>query len=189
MRLTAIIAAPLALAWIAGASPLCAQDHPHASTQAPAAPAGTPREPGQSAFAAIEEIAAILDEDPATDWSRVNMDRLREHLADMDNVLLRARVRATPLPGGARFTVTGEDDATRASIRSMVPAHAETQQGSAGLQLTSARTAEGAVLTVPGHGPAAEARIRALGFFGLLTVGGHHQQHHLAIATGRTVHH
>ena len=52
-----------------------------------------PVEGGQAAFAAIQEIVAILMADSATDWSRVNIETLRQHLIDMDNVVLRSHVR------------------------------------------------------------------------------------------------
>lgn len=32
-------------------------------------------EPGQGAFATIQEIAAILEADPSTDWSKVDLGR------------------------------------------------------------------------------------------------------------------
>ena len=82
-----------------------------------------PTQPGQSAFAAIQEIVAILEADPKTDWSRVNIEALRQHLIDMDNVTLRAAVAMEPIEGGARFTVTGAGP-VRDSIRRMVAAHA-----------------------------------------------------------------
>ncbi|MFX5914869.1 hypothetical protein ABTE45_18800, partial [Acinetobacter baumannii] len=53
-----------------------------------------PTQPGQSAFAAILEIVALLEADPATDWSKVNIEALRQHLIDMDNVTLRADVKS-----------------------------------------------------------------------------------------------
>ena len=37
-----------------------------------------PSEPGQSAFAAIQEIVAMLDSDPETDWSKVDIEALRQ---------------------------------------------------------------------------------------------------------------
>ena len=46
--------------------------------------------PGQAAFGAIEEIVQKLEADPATDWSKVNIGALREHLIDMNEVTLRA---------------------------------------------------------------------------------------------------
>lgn len=53
---------------------------------------GMPGETGQAAFAAIQEIVAMLDADPATDWARVDIEALRQHLIDMNNVTLGAAV-------------------------------------------------------------------------------------------------
>ena len=53
-----------------------------------------PTEAGQGAFAAIQEIVAILEADPDTDWSKVDIDALRQHLVDMNAVTLRRRWRA-----------------------------------------------------------------------------------------------
>ena len=39
-----------------------------------------PIEAGESAFAAIQEIVALLNADPKTDWSKVDIDALRQHL-------------------------------------------------------------------------------------------------------------
>ena len=49
---------------------------------------------GQGAFAAIQEVVEILAADPKTDWSKVNIDALRQHLVDMDNVTLSANMVA-----------------------------------------------------------------------------------------------
>ena len=51
---------------------------------------GQPTMPGQDAFGAIQEIVQILEADPTTDWSKVNIAALREHLVDMNEVTLRA---------------------------------------------------------------------------------------------------
>lgn len=47
-------------------------------------------QPGQDAFGAVQEIVALLEADPATDWSKVNLDALRVHLIDMNEVALHA---------------------------------------------------------------------------------------------------
>ena len=52
--------------------------------------AAMPIQPGQGAFAAIQEIVSMLDADSTTDWSKVNIARLRRHLVDMNNVTLHA---------------------------------------------------------------------------------------------------
>jgi len=48
--------------------------------------------------------------------------------------------------------------------------------------------AEGAKLVVTSDDPEVQAKIRGLGFFRLMATGSHHQDHHLAIARGETVH-
>jgi hypothetical protein len=151
---------------------------------ADAFPAGL-REGGQSAFAAIQEIVAQLMADPTTDWSRVDIEALRHHLIDMDNVTLRASVRVEEMEGGARFEATSDDAAVTGSIRAMVPAHAATMDGVEGWTMRAAEIPGGAALVVTGADP---DRIRALGFIGLMTVGMHHQAHHLAVAAGQNPH-
>lgn len=65
-----------------------------------ASTAGLPTEAGQAAFATIAEIVAILTADPATDWAKVDIEALRQHLIDMDNVTLRAAVSVEQAEGG-----------------------------------------------------------------------------------------
>jgi hypothetical protein len=143
-----------------------------------------PVQPGQAAFAAIAEIVALLEADPATDWSRVDLEALRQHLIDMDNVTLRAAVQGEAVDGGVRYTVTGEGP-VRLSIRRMVAAHAAAMEG--GWRFTAAETAAGATLTVTVP-EADRARLRGLGFIGVLTRGMHHQAHHLMLARGGDPH-
>jgi hypothetical protein len=156
---------------------------------APANTAGAPtaREPGQATFAAIQEIVALLVAAPETDWSAVDIDGLRQHLVDMDNVTLRAAVETTSIDGGFRYTVTGTG-AVRDSIARMVTAHAETASGTYGLTITAADDRHGAVMTVTAARPQDRAKLAGLGFFGVMTLGAHHQAHHLMMATGRGTH-
>lgn len=142
-------------------------------------------EGGQAAFAAIQEIVAALMADPSTDWSRVNVEALRQHLIDMDNVTLRAEVETMRIDGGARFAVTSGDEKVAASIRAMVTAHVATMNGVEGWAMVAETIPGGAAMTVTGDDP---ERIRALGFIGIMTVGMHHQAHHLALASGANPH-
>ena len=143
-------------------------------------------QPGQGAFAAIQEIVEILAADPKTDWSKVNIDALRQHLIDMNNVTLAANVKNEPIDGGMRFDVTGEGP-VRDSIRRMTTAHAATMNGVDGWKFEAAEIEGGASLTV--HPPAKDVdKLRGFGFFGVLTLGMHHQVHHLMIARGENPH-
>jgi hypothetical protein len=146
-----------------------------------------PTQPGQAAFAAIQEIVEILESDPSTDWSKVNIEALRQHLIDMNNVTLSAQVKSEPVEGGMRYIVSG-DGAVRDSIRRMTIAHAATMNGVGGWTFKASETADGATLTVEVP-PADAGKLRALGFIGVLTHGMHHQEHHLMIARGADPHH
>ncbi len=77
-----------------------------------------PRECGLSAFAAIPEIVALLEADPNTGGSKVDIEALRQHLIDMDNVTLRADAKSARIDGGMSCGVAGEG-AVRDSIRRM----------------------------------------------------------------------
>jgi hypothetical protein len=147
-----------------------------------------PREAGQSAFAAIQEIVVLLEADPKTDWSHVDIEALRQHLIDMHNVTLDAKVSSTDAGGGVRFEATGDTPAITASIRRMVLAHAMTMDGVNGWRLEASEIPDGAALKVIPASADDLDKIRGLGFIGVMTVGMHHQQHHLAIARGRSPH-
>jgi hypothetical protein len=176
------------------ATPAIAQ-HAHGGQggghDAMAAPASAASEPGQAAFAAIAEVVAILEADPATDWSTVDIDALRAHLVDMNAVTLGATVTRTALEDGWRFDVAGIEAGTgsvRDSGRRMVIAHAEAMQGESAWRFTAETTPTGAALAVHAADAVDVARIGALGFFGVLTAGMHHPAHHLAIARGEHPH-
>jgi len=146
-----------------------------------------PRESGQAAFGAIAEVVGILEADPRTDWSKIDVDSLRAHLVDMDNVTLRARVASTPVEGGMRFAIAG-DGPVRDSIRRMTRSHAATTDGTDGRHARVTETAEGAAMTVTSDDPSQARKIGALGFFGLLSDGVHHPSHHLMMAKGEMGH-
>ena len=149
----------------------------------------TPTLPGQDAFGAVQEVVRILEADPATDWSKVDRERLRQHLIDMNDVTLRSEVKATVLPAGLAMDVTGSGR-TEGAIRRMVMPHTVELNG---MPQWSAKTEEipgGLRLTVVAKNPddaKTVARIRGLGFIGLLVQGAHHQPHHLAMAKGESM--
>ncbi len=150
---------------------------------------GTPTMPGQDAFGAIAEIVRILEADPATDWTKVDVERLRQHLIDMNEVVLRSVVRQTPVPGGLAMEITGTGR-TEQAIQAMIVPHA-IELDRMGEWSARAETLPGGVrLTVVAKRPDDAkliARIRGLGFAGLITEGAHHQPHHLAMAKGEAL--
>ena len=143
-------------------------------------------EGGQSAFAAIAEVVDALKADPNTDWSKVNIDALREHLRDMDIVTIDSHAVAEPVEGGIRFVVTGDADVSP-SIERMVMAHARVMDGVDDWKYSAEIIPGGAALTV--IVPDADLpKLKALGFYGLMASGMHHQPHHWMMATGGNPH-
>jgi hypothetical protein len=145
--------------------------------------------PGQDAFGAIQEIVRLLEADSATDWSKVNLEALRQHLIDMNEVTLKALAAATPIEGGVRLAVTGEGRTVDA-IRRMVTAHAHEIERTHlnGWSAATEALANGVALTVTAADAKEVAHLRGLGFIGIMTSGPHHQPHHLAMARGEMIH-
>jgi hypothetical protein len=182
MRSVAVILALLAI------GPTLAQTMPQ-TTHASHAAGGTamPVMPGQEAFGAVQEIVRILEADPRTDWSKVNLAALREHLIDMNLVTLAAATDPRPVENGFVVAVTGSGR-TLAAIRRMVAAQAAELSQLHGWTATAEPLPDGVLLTVTSGDPKEVVHIRGLGFIGLLASGSHHQRHHLAIALGESVH-
>jgi hypothetical protein len=145
-----------------------------------------PTSPGQDAFGAIQEIVQILQADPTTDWTKVNIAALREHLIDMNEVTLHAKADAQMTDNGIVIAVTG-DGRTRDAIKRMVPAHVHELAG-LGWHANTAELPDGVKLTVTANQAVSLAKLKALGFIGIMVQGGHHQPHHLMMAKGAFVH-
>ena len=143
-------------------------------------------EQGQSAFAAIEEIVLALAADPDTDWSKVNIPALREHLVDMELVFTDAEVQTTEVENGLQFAVTGTGK-TIGSIQRMAIAHSGVMNGKGDWTFSPEKTETGVVLTVTTSADDMD-KLRALGFFGIMALGMHHQDHHWMMATGVNPH-
>lgn len=179
-----------------GAAPALAQGqppHPHGAHSMPsevsppaAVPARLPTAPGQDAFGAIQEIVGILEADPTTDWSKVDIMALRAHLIDMNEVTLNALAKQENLPDGVTLTVTGTGR-TRGAIQRMLPAHAN-ELTKLGFSARTTLLPDGVRMTVTSPDKDQAVKLKALGFIGILALGAHHQRHHLMMARGQFRH-
>lgn len=178
--------AAVLIASASGSVPAAAQ-HPHGHLPPPVAAGSQAEELGQGAFAAISEIVAILEASPETDWSRVDIAALRAHLVDMERLTVDAVVSERPVVGGLEIVVAGPASAVDAARR-MVPAHAAMVAESRGWKIDLEDRGETLRILWTTAAPEELAKLKGLGFFGLMAEGGHHQHHHLMIATGRNPH-
>lgn len=164
----------LVTALIFGSPALAQHAHNHADAT----------EVGQSAFAALAEIVDMLRKNPHTDWTTVDIPALQRHLVDMELLATQSVAGQTEVEGAVQFHVTGSPDVIEALHR-MVPAHAPFLDAETGWTTEVERYEAGVIVRVNGE----QQMIKALGFHGLMTIGAHHQEHHLGIATGAMSHH
>ena len=144
-------------------------------------------EPGQGGFAALSEVVRLLEADPDTDWAKVDLTGLRQHLVDMDLLVTGSVVTQTQLPDGLSAYATGDAD-TLAALKRMVPAHARQLARDDRWRVSVAQNENGVALTVTSAQAAVAARIKGLGFFGLMASQDHHREHHLMMARGQDAH-
>jgi len=142
-----------------------------------------PTESGQSAFAAIHEIVEMLEANPKTDWSKVNVDALRQHLIDMNNMTLYAKITYDPMVNGERIHVSGKGE-VRDSIQRMVMMHATMAGDTTDWHMKAARAPDGADINVVAISPIGVEKMKALGLIGMMAEGVHHPRHHMMLARG-----
>src|SRR6516165_8064036 len=121
----------------------------------------TPTMPGQDAFGAIQEVVRILDADPKTDWSKVDLEALRQHLIDMNEVTLNADADAKTVDGGLQVAIAGTGR-TLVAIQRMIPTYAQHVTGLNGWTAKTAALPNGELLTVTATDPKEVQHIRGL---------------------------
>jgi hypothetical protein len=100
----------------------------------------------------------------------------------MDEVTLRAKAAERTLDNGIEIAVTGEGR-TLEAIKRMVPAHVS-ELREIGWNAKSEEVSNGVKLTVTASESQPLAKLKALGFMGIMVQGAHHQPHHLMMAKG-----
>ena len=147
-------------------------------------------EPGNAAFATIQEVVVKLLADPHTDWSRVNLEALRKHLVDMQNFTLNVAVSGQKnIDKGVQFTVKATTPDAAGSLERLFSAHPPILKQESGWDMTVKKNRNGSFTARVTTTKAEDvAKIRGLGYIGLIAYGQHHQLHHWLMATGMNPH-
>lgn len=145
--------------------------------------------PGQSVFGAVQEAIRRLEADSTTDWSEVDVDRLRQHLVDMHQVALNVAVEEkSAIEKGLRLRVRPTEKAARASLDRVLEAHPMMLKQETGWTMEVEKNDASYVLRVTSSDASEADKIRALGYMGLLAYGSHHQRHHWHLVQGADPH-
>jgi len=146
-------------------------------------------EPGNDAFGTIQEVVRKLRENPHTDWSRVNLEALRQHLVDMDNFTKHvSEISKRNIQSGVELEVRADSEAASQSLARALSAHPRMIKDEFGWDIAVSGKGPDFRMRVTSPRPEDVEQIRGLGYIGIMAMGQHHQMHHWIIATGGNPH-
>lgn len=146
-------------------------------------------EAGNDAFGTIQEVIKKLNADPNTDWSKVNLEALRQHLLDMNDMTLNVDVISQkPIPNGLEVIVRPTTDRAALALERVFKAHPAQLKKDTGWSMKVVKNNGQYTLTTISDNPKDAVKIRGLGYIGLMAYGDHHQRHHWSMATGKNPH-
>jgi len=145
---------------------------------------------GNYEFWTIQEAIQELDADPKTDWTKVNVEALRQHLVDMHNFTINVDVLSQKaIEKGMEAVVRPTTKGSEASLDRVFAAHPAQLKREAGWDMQVKKKGDLFTLRVTTNNPAEVNRIRGLGYIGVMALGEHHQIHHWGLVKGENPHH
>ncbi|MBE8189645.1 MAG: hypothetical protein HAW58_01990 [Candidatus Thioglobus sp.] len=145
-------------------------------------------EAGTDAFATLQEAIRALEADPKTNWNKVNLEALRLHLLEMNDMVLNVKVRQNHISKGFAAIVTPTTDRALQSLKKVFSAHPAQMKKESGWDMKVSNNSGVFTLKITTENASEVAKIRGLGYIGVMAYGGHHQPHHWAIASGNNPH-
>jgi len=144
-------------------------------------------EPGNDIFGTIQETISALEADPATNWEKVDIEALRRHLLDMKAFTEEVEVlNKKDLSKGVQFLVHPQNKRAQLALKHLFAMHPSMLKKEKGWDMNTRLQQNGNwLVSCTSTNPEDVAKIRALGYIGLIAEGAHHQLHHWMIATGK----
>ena len=189
-RSYSISAMILLLTWGASqghAAPILPMDPQHMESHDAAAPPLT--RPGNDVFGAIQEAVRQLEADPATDWRKVNLEALRQHLIDMRHFTEDVDIVAQkPIDKGIEIIVHATIPGAIPALDRAFNAHPKVLKSETGWDMTASKDKDKYKLRITTDDATQVDKLRGLGYIGIMAVGKHHALHHWALAKGQAPH-
>ena len=146
-------------------------------------------ESGNDAFGTLQEVLQNLRADPKTDWSKVNLEALRQHLADMRNFTLDIDVVSqTPIANGVEIILVPHNSRVSQSLDRAFSAHPAQLKRETGWDMKTYKLNGQYKIIVTGKSESDTLKINGLGYIGIMAWGNHHQSHHWMMAKGGNPH-
>jgi hypothetical protein len=141
--------------------------------------------PGNEIFGTIHEVVQKLEANPNTDWSKVNLEALRQHLLDMKAFTEEVQVISQkPIDNGVEIQVKPETERAVGALQRLFKMHPMMLKSEKGWDMTAKQNGSNWDITCTTNNKSEVEEIRGLGYIGLLAEGSHHQMHHWMIAIG-----
>ena len=144
---------------------------------------------GNDIFATIQEVIVKLDNNPDTDWHKVNIEALRQHLLDMNDMAINVEVvNKKFLKNGLEVVVQALTTRAETTLERVFKAHPYHLGRETGWDMQVVRKGKQFIVTTITEKTEDVAKIVALSYIGLMAYGNHHQPHHWAISTKQNPH-
>ncbi|MFK5891768.1 MAG: hypothetical protein QM504_00940 [Pseudomonadota bacterium] len=147
------------------------------------------KEAGNDVFGTIQEVIQKLEVDPETDWSKVDLEQLRQHLLDMCHFTINVEVISQePISAGVKIVIRPTMPAASIALDRALSAHPKMMKKETGWDIKFTKTDHTYVITATTSKSDEIDKLRGLGYIGIMAYGKHHQPHHWAMATGKHPH-
>ena len=141
--------------------------------------------PGNDIFGTIQEVVQKLEANPNTDWSKVDLEALRQHLLDMKAFTEEVQVVSKkPIENGVEIHVQPQTERAVGALQRLFSMHPAMIKSERGWDMTAKQSGRQWTITCTTKEKSEVEKVRALSYIGLLTEGAHHQMHHWMIAAG-----
>lgn len=146
-------------------------------------------EAGNDIFGTIQEVIANLNANPNTNWDKVNIGALREHLLDMRDMTINIEVISQDrLKNGSKILIRPTNIRSRQAMKRVLSAHPAQLKKETNWQMQVHKQEDKYLLITTTDKPKEVNKINGLGYIGLMAYGSHHQPHHWSMATGSNPH-
>jgi hypothetical protein len=145
-------------------------------------------ESGTDPFATMQEAIAALEANPETNWEKVNIEALRLHLVEMQDMTINVEVTQQSINNGFIAVVTPTTPRAVKSLKKVLSGHPIQMKAETGWDMQVSNNNGVFTLTVTTKKLKDVAKIRGLGYIGVMAYGNHHQPHHWAMASGDNPH-
>jgi hypothetical protein len=145
-------------------------------------------ESGTDPFATLQEVIAALEANPGTNWEKVNIEALRLHLVEMQDMTINVAVKQQHIDNGFQAVVTPTINRAVKSLTRVLSGHPAQMKAETGWDMQVQNNNGVFTLTVTTDNVKDVAKIRGLGYIGVMAYGNHHQPHHWALVSGGNPH-